>query len=142
MRTRSFFSVLMISCLFVSACSRGGAGSPSPAMGGKPWEPHDMLVGPVGIVKGVFSVPLCPMRLMSKTIEASGSDSMSGTQTALELLIMPVKGIIDGAFTGVGYVLGGAVDTLSGGTLGVIENAEGEDEPNSSVHCLISGTSE
>ena len=133
----------MISCLFLSACSRGGAaGSTSPAMGGKAWEAHDLLVGPVGMVKGVFALPLCPMRLMSKTIEASGSDSMSGTQTAFELLFMPVKGVIDGAFTGVGYVLGGAVDTLSGGTLGVIENAEGEDEPNATVHCLISGTSE
>ncbi len=103
------------------------------------WQASDLASGPTAIVKGVVAVPLCAMRLTADvSSNVLNSEESGGSKTA-DVLLWPPRAVVDGVFTGVAYVLGGVVDTLSGGALGVVEEGTGKDEPNSDISCVLSG---
>ncbi len=131
--------------LTVQACTTERAPGPAaitnPGSSGE-WSAVDLFAGPTEIVKAPFTVFTCPLRLTSKEIDGI-SNSNSDTATAIgDSLLIPFRAVVDGAFSGVGYLGGGLIDTVTGGAIGVVGGATGETEPNGTIHCILSGTSE
>lgn len=131
--------------LTLQACTTERAPGPAPITNSGSngaWSATDLFAGPTEIVKSPFTVLTCPLRLTSKEIDGI-SNSNSDTATAIgDSMLIPIRAVVDGAFSGVGYLAGGIIDTVTGGAIGVVGGATGEAEPNGTIHCILSGTSE
>ena len=125
---------------FINGCTSSAASSPAPQSGG--WSAKDLLAGPTEIVKSPFALVTCPFRLTSKEIDGLSSSHRGTWSNIGTSALIPFRAVVDGAFSGAGYLVGGAIDTVSGGAAGMVGSATGDEEPNSTVHCALSGTSD
>lgn len=135
--------ILLLLLSFLPACSSEQQPSPVYNTGSQysnsTWTADDLAAGPVEILKAPFAAVSCPFRLLGKDGSSLSMERDGVAPTLWQGLIMPVRAVIDGATTGVGYLLGGAIDTVSGGTAGMVSSVSRTKEPNGNIECVLAG---